>query len=114
MNGLRTVAIVLAAAGIFGLFALAAWVTWRVTRWFRRVHTHLSQVFPGGIPAPRPATATVTYAHMHRRTLGIRRMTSSGPRRYRSRCLVDGTGQWRGNRRSDRSVQPAARAGQAT
>jgi hypothetical protein len=81
MNGLRTVAIVLAAVGIFGLFSLAAWVTWRVTRWFRRVHSHLSLVFPGGIPAPRPATATVTYAHMHRRTLGIRRMTSSGPRR---------------------------------
>ncbi|MDQ1361250.1 MAG: hypothetical protein QOJ44_1627 [Acidimicrobiaceae bacterium] len=81
MNGLRTGAIVLAALGIFGLFALAVWVTWRVTRWFRRVHSHLSRVFPGGIPAPRPATATVTYAHMHRRTLGLRRMTSSGPRR---------------------------------
>lgn len=81
MNGLRTVAIVVAAVGIFGLFALAAWVTWRATRWIRRVHTHLSRVFPGGIRTPRPATATVTYAHMHRRTLGVRRMTSSGPRR---------------------------------
>jgi hypothetical protein len=81
MNGLRTVAIVLAALGIFGLFTLALWVTWRVTRWFRRVHTHLSRVFPGGIPAPRPATSTVTYAQMHRRTLGMRRMATSGPKR---------------------------------
>ncbi|HEX4217794.1 MAG TPA: hypothetical protein VHZ02_05470 [Acidimicrobiales bacterium] len=81
MNGLRTVAIVVAAVGIFGLFALATWMTWRVTRWFRRVHAHLSKVFPGGIPAPRPAAATVTYAQVHRRTLGMRRLTSSGPRR---------------------------------
>ncbi len=81
MNGVQTVAIVFAALGIFGLFALAAWVTWRVTRWFRRVHVHLSRVFPGGVPAPRPATATVTYAHMHRRSLGLRRVTSSGTRR---------------------------------
>jgi hypothetical protein len=81
MNGLRSAAIVLAALCIFGLFALAAFVTWRVTRWFRRVHSYLSRVFPGGIPGPRPATATVTYAHMHRRTLGLRRMASSGPRR---------------------------------
>jgi hypothetical protein len=61
MNGLRTMAIVVAAVGIFGLFTLALWVTWRVTRWIRRVHTHLSRVFPGGISAPRPATATVAY-----------------------------------------------------
>jgi hypothetical protein len=81
MNGLRTVAIVVAALGIFGLFTLAVWVTWRLTRWIRRIHSHLSRVFPAGIPAPRPATATMTYAHMHRRTLGIRRMTSSGSRR---------------------------------
>ena len=81
MNGVRTVAIVFAVLGIFGLFALAAWVTWRVTRLFRRAHVHLSRVFPGGVPAPRPATATVTYAHMHRRTLGLRRVTSSGTRR---------------------------------
>jgi hypothetical protein len=81
MNGLRTVAIVVAALGIFGLFSVALWVTWRITRWFRRVHTHLSRVFPSGIPAPRPATATVTYAHMHRKTLGVRRMATSGSRR---------------------------------
>lgn len=81
MNGLRTVAIVFAALGIFGLFALAAWVTWRITRLFRRAHAHLSRVFPGGVPAPRPATATVTYAHMHQRTLGLRRVASSGNRR---------------------------------
>lgn len=81
MNGLRTVAIVLAALGIFGLFTVALWVTWRVTRWFRRVHTHLARVFPGGIPSPRPATATVAYAQMHRRTLGVRRMATNGPRR---------------------------------
>jgi hypothetical protein len=81
MNGLRTVAIVMAALSIFGLFALALWVTWRVTRWIRRIHTHVSRVFPGGIPAPRPATSTVTYAQMHRRTLGVRRMATTGPRR---------------------------------
>jgi hypothetical protein len=81
MNGLRTVAIVVAAVGTFGLFTLALWVTWRVTRWVRRVHTHLSRVFPGGISAPRPATATVAYAQMHRRTLGVRRLATSGPRR---------------------------------
>ncbi|HEY6624155.1 MAG TPA: hypothetical protein VIX85_10005 [Acidimicrobiales bacterium] len=81
MNGLRTVAIVFAALGIFGLFALAAWATWRITRLFRRAHAHLSRVFPGGVPAPRPATATVTYAHMHQRTLGLRRVASSGTRR---------------------------------
>jgi hypothetical protein len=81
MNGLRTVAIIMASLSIFGLFALALWVTWRVTRWIRRIHTHVSRVFPGGIPTPRPATSTVTYAQMHRRTLAARRMATSGTRR---------------------------------
>jgi hypothetical protein len=81
VNGLQTAAIVVAALGILGLFTLAVWVTWRVTRWFRRVHTHLSRVFPGGIPAPRPATAAVAYARVHQKSLGVRRIASSGPRR---------------------------------